>query len=337
MMTTRRAVMVSVTMLLPALASAQARSPQDDGGGAVRNVPAAAIPGVVCSGATLDIGLNPGGSFGVGTGTGTGFRFPNSLGAAAESLAYLFWGDGWKLSYKEKMKDGSVVDKTAFWQPNFGYPPPASSNFAPVSAALVRDDDQACVYRAVVRTTDRRLSLTFTFDFQKAFPSVVLTTKVTNASPAKLYDLIYGRAVDFDVHANITNSWTSNDSAAFATNDTATPPVTLSVAGFVDGNTDCHDGHWAWGETSTFGPRSSKCDDAAQVLLVDEDTYEIDGAAIPDYDKRGPGESIVKNRVPHAFDGFATIHYLLGELGPGRSKSVTTVYSGAFSQGGTPE
>ena len=267
----------------------------------------------------------------------TGFRFPNSLGAAAESLAYVFWGDGWKLSYKMKLKEGGVVDKTAFWQPEFGYPPPPASGFEPVSAALVRDDDQACVYRAVVRTTDRRLYLTFTFDFQKAFPSVVLTTKVASSSSARLFDVIYGRAVDFDVHAAILNSWTSNDSAAFATNDTATPPVTLSVAGFVDGNTDCHDDHWRWAEGSTFGPRSSKCDDAAQILLVDEDTYEIDGAADPDYDRRGPGESIVKDRVPRTFDGFATIHDMLGELGPGRSKSVTTVYSGAFSKMGAPE
>jgi hypothetical protein len=332
----KHAIAALAVTLVPALAMAQT-SPQESGGGRGRvlNAPAAAIPGVVCTGKSLDIGLNPGGGFGVGTNVGTGFRFPNSLGAQAESLAYAFWGEGWKLSYKQRMKDGTVVDTTAFWQPEFGYPPPPTSNFEPVSAALLRDDDQACVYKAVVRTKDRKVYLTFNFDFQKEFPSVVLTTTVASTSWARLFDVVYARAVDYDVHQNTSNDWSSNDSAAFATGDS----VTLSVAGFVDeqidGLTDCIRGRGGWKDGLGFHHDSFKCDTAPRVFLVDEDTFEFPGGS-PDYDKRGAGDSIVKNRVPQNFDGFATIHYLLGELQPGRPKSVVTVYSGAFTgTGGT--
>jgi len=339
----RRSAIAALAMgaLLPALAVAQ--TPSQLGGvgrGRVANSPAAEIPGVTCSGKSLDIGLNPGGGFGVGSGlVGVGFRFPNSLGDKAESLAYAFWGEGWKLSYKERMKDGTVVDTTAFWQPEFGYPPPARSNFEPVSAGLVRDDDQACVYSAVVRTKDHKVYLAFNFDFQKEFPSVVLTTTVASVGWAKLFDVIYARAVDYDVHQNTLNDWSSNDSAAFATGNSVTgdtPLVTLSVAGFVedqvDGLTDCSRGHGGWKDVLGSGyhrESSAKCDTGPRILLVDEDTF--DGFADPDYDQRGPGNSVVKNRVPHTSDGFASIHYLLGELQPGRPKSVVTVYSGALT------
>jgi len=327
---TKHVIAAFLVTLAPALAIAQT-SPQEAGGGRGRvlNAPAAAIPGVTCSGTTLDIGLNPGGGFGVGTGIGTGFRFPNSLGAQAESLAFAFWGEGWKLSYKQRMKDGTVVDTTAFWQPEFGFPPPATSNFEPVSAALLRDDDQACVYKAVVRTKDHKVYLTFNFDFQKEFPSVVLTTTVASVSWAKLFDVVYARSVDYDVHGNIFNDWSSSDSAAFASGD----GVTLSVAGFVDeqvdGLTDCIHGRGGWKDGFGFHPGVSKCDTAPRILAVDEDTFNLFGSGNPDYDERGVGDSIVKNRVPFTFDGFATVHYLLGELQPGKPKSVVTVYSGA--------
>jgi hypothetical protein len=330
-MMTKNAIAALAVTLLPALAMAQT-SPQQGraGRGMVTNVPSAEIPGVTCSGKTLDIGLNPGGGFGVGTGIGTGFRFPNNLGEQAESLAFAFWGEGWKISYKQHMKGGGVVDTTAFWQPDVGFPPPATSNFEPVSAALLRDDDQACVYKAVVRTSDHKVYLTFNFEFQKEFPSVVLTTTVSSGFGAHLFDVVYARAVDYDVHNNVFNDWTSNDSAAFASGD----GVTLSVAGFVDeqvdGLTDCSRGRGGWKDTLGFHPpSSSKCDTAPRILLVDEDTFDV--FPNPDYDKRGPGDSIVKNRVPANFDGFASIHYLLGELQPGKPKSVVTVYSGAFN------
>lgn len=327
-------------VLVPALAVAQPTSPQEKGGGRGRSgvmaLGSSEIPGVICSGKTLDIGLNQGGGFGVGSvsGVGTGFRFPNSLGDDAESLAIWFWGEGWKLSYKERMRDGSVVDKTAYWQPSIGYPPPASSNFEPVSAKLLRDDEQACVYKVMVRTKDRKIYLTFDFDFQKAFPSVVLTTTVASASWSHLFDVIYARAVDYDIHTNTNNFWSSNDTAAFACgNNGTTPSVTLSVAGMVDPAASSPSHVCRHGKALGTCDYRECADTAPRVFYVDEDTFDyLGGGYDVDYDERGPGDSVIKNRVPYAFDGFASVYYLLGELNAGQKKSVATVYSAAYSK-----
>src|SRR5512132_2070052 len=92
---------------------------------AVTAAPPTDIPGRICRGQHLVVGMNEGGGFGVGKENGAnwaGFQFPP--GPVHESLAIFFWGEGWKVSYK--FREGTkVVDTTAWWQPEVGWPPPA--------------------------------------------------------------------------------------------------------------------------------------------------------------------------------------------------------------------
>lgn len=303
--------LLAAGLLLPVAAFAQV-SPQT-GGDLTALSPPTPIPGVICTGALLEIGINPGGSFGVGAGlTGTGFRFPASAGAAAESLAYAFWGDGWKISYK-RLRGGVLVDTTAYWQPEVGFPPPPDTEFEPVTDGLdiLRDDDQECLIRVRVRTADRRLLLAFEFNFRKAYPSVVVTTKVKNISRIRLFDVVYARVADYDIHQNTFNAWSSNDNAAFACGNNPagpTPLVVMSIAGY---------------DVDLVRGGSIRRPDA-RVFYAEEDAWD-------DYSVRGPGTQVTKNRIPFPFDGNGAVHYKLVDLRPDETKDVVTVYSAAFT------
>ncbi len=275
---------------------------------AAADSPPTEIPGVICRGQHLVVGINQGGGFGVGKENGNkwaGFQFPP--GPQHESLAIFFWGEGWKISYKYR-EEGKVVDTTAWWQPEVGWPPPKANGFEPISARSLRDDDQECLYEVVVRTTDGRLQLTFLFIFRKAYPSVIVTTQVQNTSDRELFDIIYARTADFDIHQNTVNDWTSNDSAAFATGNNPaknTPRVMMSIAGFA-GKQDCS---------------------RATVFYAEESAWD-------DFDIRGPGRRVVKNRTPVTTDGHGSVHYNLYALRPTETSEVETVYSAAFTGGG---
>jgi hypothetical protein len=248
---------------------------------------AASMPGVICSGDLLTIGLNEGGSF---IFDGTGFRFPAD-DPANESLAVAFFGEGWKISYKE-LEDGAVVDTTAYFQPDLGF-----GNAEPVSAKLLRDDDQECLYEAVVRTTDGKLVLKFTFQFRKAYPSVVLTTEVRSRHRREVFDIIYARLVDWDVNNDTFNHWTSDSNAAYACEGT----TTAGVAGF-DIDKVKHSGQ-----------------ETPRILYADEYSWD-------DHTIRGPGLDVRKNRVPTEEDSNAGIHYKLHSLKKSQSVSVYTLY-----------
>ena len=278
------AAIVTAGLLAPA--SAFAQSTLNDEPAAFADSAAASMPGVICSGDLLTIGLNEGGSF---IFEGTGFQFPS--GAANESLAVAFLGEGWKLSYKED-EGGTIVDTTASFQPGLGF-----NNAEPVSARLVRDDDQECLYEVVVRTTDRKLALKFEFQFRKAYPSVVLTTEVRSRHRRELFDIIYARLVDWDVNGDTVNHWTSDSNAAYACEGT----TTVGVAGF-----DIDEVKRSRQET----PR---------ILYADEYSWD-------DLTTRGPGSDVRKNRVPTEVDSNAGIHYKLHELRKPQSVSVYTLY-----------
>jgi len=174
------AAIATATLLTPAAALGQ-QTLNDEAEAAGAASVTGSIPGVICTGDLLTIGLNEGGSFIFDE---TGFRFPTD-DAVNESLAVAFFGEGWKISYKER-EGGTVVDTTAYFQPGLGF-----GNAEPVSAKLVRDDDQECLYEAVVRTTDGKLVLKFTFQFRKAYPSVVLTTEVSSRHHNDVFDIVY--------------------------------------------------------------------------------------------------------------------------------------------------
>lgn len=270
--------------------------------------PPTPIPGEICQGKHLVIGVNDGGGFGVGqenTAKWAGFQFPP--GPQHESLAIFFWGEGWKISYKERERD-KIVDTTAWWQPSVGWPPPTANRFLPISATTLRNDDQACVREVVVQTSDKKLQLTFVFTFRKAYPSVIVSTTVENISRQEIFDIIYARAADYDVHQNTSNGWTSNDNAVFACGNNptkGTPLVVMSIAGYVD----------------------EECQRDVQVFYSEE--FAWDDFAFPGI--RGPGNVVVKNREPSVRDGFGAVHYHLGVLRRREAKKVYTVYSAAFT------
>jgi len=273
--------------------------PQQEGLGPRVMVDGTEIPGYICTGDLLTVGFNKGGGFGVGDISlviGTGFQFPP--GEVHESLAYATWAEGWKISYKFE-KGGEVRDRTAWWQPSFvGWPPAEDAGFVPVSAKVKRDDDQECLYRVVVKTKDNRLKLTFDFRFRKAYPSVLVTTKIANISSVKLFDVVYARTADWDIHQNPGNYWSSNDHSVFACGNDfggTTPLSVMSISG-----------------------RGS------EVLSADE--YAWDDLSI-----RGPGSIVTRNRTPYFNDYHGAIHYHLGTLKAGASKKMVTVYSAAFT------
>lgn len=328
----RISTLIAVGLLVPATAFSQVS--QEDFIRSAPPGPAAAqatdaIPGITCVGKFLEIGVNEGGGFGVGQGSGTvgtGFRFPQTAGAIAESLAFAFWGEGWKISYKE-LEDGVLVDTTAWWQPDAGFPPPPQLGFLPFRAELLRDDDQECLYEVVVKTTDGKLRLSFEFNFRKAYPSVVVTTEITNTSGILLQDVVYSRNADYDIHNNTFNGWSSNDSAAFACGNNTfvnpeTPLVVMDIAAY-DVDEDVVSRDRVRGQSD------------GRVFYAEEDSFDfvmpIPPALGPDYDRRGPGESVIKNRTPFEFDGFGSVHYKLKTFKPRVSKKVATVYSAAFT------
>lgn len=193
-------------------------------------------------------------------------------------------------------------------------------NAKPAKAQLIRDDDQECLYKAEMRTTDDKLDLTFLFRFLKAYPSVLVTTEVENRSKKdEIFDIEYARVVDPDVqNAPPSNSFTSSDNAVYACNENRSRIfnnfglrfVTVGVAGYgLEGS----------GGDFFKDDFFSKNRKSSQVLYADEFIYD-------DRDLRGVGPEAIKNRFPFTFDGNAGIHYRLDNLKRHEKASVSTLY-----------
>lgn len=305
-------------LLVSSLVMATPGSPQQGGAGIAAT--ATCIPGEIFEGDYLRIGINNGGTLGVTNGTnpgtcmgdpGVGFQSVNDTpfkSPSTESLAWELWGEGYKIAYKEgEKKPKMLVDTVAYWQPNFEYPPPPETNIVPVSEKLIIDDEEMAVKEIEVMTKDKKLLITFKFTFLKEYPELNLETTIKNVGNKPLRDVVYTRIIDWDVCADITNSWASTAQEAYAWNACSglefSPIVQLTAAG--------HDGDFK--------------KDIPLPLVNYVDLYAWDDMTV-----RSPMD-VFQSFVPRTnFDGNAGIYYKIGELKQQQSKTVYLVYQSNF-------
>ncbi len=323
------AVLLSV-LLIPASLVVMAEEPvseekqiqEEREAGAVTMYPPTPIPGEIIEGDYLRIGINPGGTLGVGsTDPGVGFQWaglpPNNF---TESLAIWWWGEGYKIAYKEKHFH-TWVDTVAYYQPGYGWPPPAGTNIVPVSEKLIRNDDNAAIKQVKVRTADGKLLLTFTFTLLKEYPELNLETTIQNLSYEPIRDVVYTRIADWDVGTITANMWASTDHAAYAwgkCKDLNNAVVQLTIAG--------HDGKAA--DIDGFSMMSWMQEPCApaQMPIV---SY-VDLLAWDDMTVRKPNE-VVQSFVPKMMMDYAAgIYYKIGDLMPKSKATVYTVYQANF-------
>ena len=259
-----------------------------------------AIPGVTITGTYLRIGVNEGGTFGVGNGSdpGTGFQYP--IGPQYESLAIWWWGEGYVVAYKTY--DGEKwVDNIAYWQPGYGWPPPKSCNLYPVSFAVTRRDDNFVIVRIVLKTLDNVLRLVFEFNFPLAQKYVNVRTAITNIGKGPVRDIVYKRFVDWDVHQSTYNYWSTDSHSVYAAhyNETA----------------------YLWYEMSVSG------------ALVEYPKRWISYSEIygwDDYTSRGPGMTIQSHGVEVLGDGAAMLTFdFQDEYPPGGIGQAKLMYQGS--------
>lgn len=295
------------------------------------------IPGEIFTGDYIRVGINPGGTLGVTNGTnmstcigdpGVGFQWAGDAVftfPSTESAAIAFWGEGYKLAYKEE-HDGVMVDTVAFYQPDLGYPPPPISKIIPISETLIMEDDQKAVKEVKVMTNDSKLELTFLFTFLKRYPELNLQTTIKNIGSEPVRDVVYTRIWDIDVCSTFGNTWASTGHEAYAWD--VCPPipsmpftgknVTLTIAG--------HDG-------ALKNPRRV---DIPMPVVNYVDLYAWDDQ----FGLRSPGFFDVQSFAPVPFVDFnAGVYYKIGELERGDSATVYTVYQSNFplAPGVTPK
>jgi len=310
-----------VTVMLVAVVSSTLSStsstlgPTAQSSGALLGTPTP-IPGVIRTGMYIRIGVNKGGTFGVGKGTdpGTGFQYP--IGPQFESLAIWWWGEGYAIFYKTLSPTGGWVDNKAYWWPSLGWPPKLPDcNLIPVGFASLRDDDNRAIIKATLNTADGALKLEFTFSFPKPQKYVLLETKITNlGEKGALRDVLYKRIVDWDIHQNTANSWTSDSHSAYASlySRSLYRFIELSVSGYTPTgleNLPAYVDLCAWDDINATG-------------------------SIYDYPTtRYPGMRDIQshNREIPYFDGNAAIYYDLGEMKERTTKAVYTVYQAGWN------
>lgn len=300
------ALVLAIGVLLSGLvmATIPSESPQQKEG-----VPLAVpnpVPGHIFAGNYLRIGINHAGTLGVTNGTSTAdpgvgfqsvndtpFKFPST-----ESAAIWWWGEGYNIAYKLP----NLTDNVAYWQPGYGYPPPVASNIILVSNRVLVNDSQKAVKQVVVKTRDNRLLITFTFTFLKKYPELNLKTTIKNNGTVSLRDIVYKRIIDWDVCTDTWNNWTSTSNAAYA-----------------------------WGTCRALKPwyPPYPSDNKVQLTIAGPFPSYVDLYAWDDQTVRKP-MGVVQSFVPIQSDYNAGIYYKIGELSPGTSKTVETVYQSNF-------
>ncbi|MDP2752960.1 MAG: hypothetical protein Q8P40_01000 [Nitrospirota bacterium] len=289
------------------------------------------VPGDMFSGNYLRIGINNAGTLGITNGSNTGdpgvgfqsvndtpFQFPST-----ESAAIWWWGEGYNIAYKLP----GLVDRVAYWQPGYGYPPGASSNISLVSSNVIINDRQKAVKEVVVRTRDNNLRMTFTFTFLKDYPELNLETTITNTGRVTLRDIVYKRIIDWDVCTDTYNNWTSTAEEAYAWGYCKAlkefPPlynnmVQVTIAGnkgvFTNGKLTVDDSVLM----------SFPLFDRPLPIVNYVDLYAWD-----DHTVRKP-MNVLQSFVPVRGDYDAGVYYKIGELNPKKSKTVYTVYQSNF-------
>jgi len=251
------------------------------------------IPGIIITGKYIRIGVNRGGTFGVGQkDPGTGFQYP--IGPQFESLAWAWWGEGYVIAYKTKDDAGKWVDHVAYWQPEHGWPPPGACNIVPVSQSLTRNDTNFGIVKTVVGTADKVLEITFEHQFQKHMKYVELKTMIRNNASFPIRDLIYKRFVDWDIHQVTPNDWSSDSHSAYASyfNRENETRYVFTVAGWVVQAGNRHVSYvdlYGWDDQTTRDPFKT-------VQSPDTLITSYDGAAMITFDlgpgNRNPGTSV---------------------------------------------
>ena len=283
------------------------------------------IPGEIFTGDYLRIGINNAGSLGVGdiyVNPGVGFQWAGDIpygSLSTESAAIWFWGEGYKIAYKEREKK-MLVDTVAWYQPSLGgFPPAPETNIVPVSEKLLINDTQKAVKEIKVKTKDNKLLITFLFTFLKQYPELNLETTIKNTGKVPVRDVVYTRIVDWDVCTDTYNNWASTGHEAYAWVTTKDPMcglpnrmIQLTIAG--------HDGAFKkFASTDTIGLLNTPL---PVVNYVDLNAWD-------DMTIRSPGE-VVQSFVPILGDYNAGVYYKIGELKPQESKIVYTVYQSNF-------
>ena len=270
------------------------------------------IPGNVYTGMYIRIGVNWGGTFGVGNGTdgfGVGFQYP--IGNQFESLAIWWWGEGYVIFYKTLSPTGVWVDNKAYWWPSLGWPPPPFCRMVHVAHGQYMNDDNRAVFWSTMKTIDGALTLTFAFSFPKHQKYVLLQTVIKNNLGAKLRDVLYKRIVDWDIHQEILNHWTSDAHAAYASlfSTRENRWIELSVAGYTNPTLYPHlvsyVDLWAWDDIDAWGNSTTT---------------------------RDPGKMDIQSHdKPLLFDGNAALYYDLWDLNPYETRNVWTVYQAGWN------
>lgn len=275
------------------------------------------IPGVIYAGKYLQIGINDGGTFGVGNGTdgfGVGFQYP--IGNQYESLAWAWWGEGYVVAYKTF--DGEQwIDNIAYWWPSLGWPPPPFCGMMFVARGEYMNDHNRAVFWSKMQTNDGALTLTFAFSFPKHQKYVLLQTIIENTWGEKLRDVLYKRIVDWDIHQITENEWTNDAHAAYASvySERLQRSIVLSVAGYSNptpslSNLIGYVDLYAWDDIDDWG---------GDVTTRDPGEWDIQS-----HDKILPG------------DGNAAIYYDLWDLKPHEKTNVWTVYQAGWNEGILP-
>jgi len=274
------------------------------------------IPGVVYTGMYIRIGLNWGGTFGVGKGSdpGVGFQYP--IGDPYESLAIWWWGEGYVICYKTQDPTGAWIDHKAYWWPSLGWPPPPFCRMVHIAhGQYMYDPDNRAVWWSQMKTIDGALTLTFAFSFPTPQKYVLLQTVITNNLGAKLRDVLYKRIVDWDVHQAVVNHWTNDAHAAYASyfNQSLNREIVLSVAGYSN-------------PTATLGNLIGYVDLVAWDDIRAWNTTTWDTT-------RDPGKMDIQSHdKPLWIDGNAAIYYDLWDLSPRETRNVWTVYQAGWNE-----
>jgi len=201
------ALIIAISFFFYGFSSDVALAALHDRQTSVASVEPTAISGWTFTGTYLKIGINDAGSF-IDPRTLVGWEYP--IGTPNECLAYAWLGEGYVIAYK--IWDGKKwVDNVAYFQLGYGL-----VNLKQLWAVIKRNDDNFAVVRITMQTTDNQLRLVFEFRFPKDQKYVELRTGINNVGNSSVRDVLYKRIVDWDIHRDTGNYWTSDSHSAYA-------------------------------------------------------------------------------------------------------------------------
>lgn len=274
------------------------------------------IPGNIFERNYLRVGINDLGTLGVTNGTtlsdpGVGFQSVSDVPfqfPTTESTAVGWWGEGYVISYQGMVGDTCSSCKTAYFQPGFGWPC-SRCNVQPISSVVGTNTKEVSIKAA----NDENLTVTFEF-LLRGDPSLYLKTTFKNVGTLPM-KVSYKRIVDWDICSDaINNNWasTATDAYAWGYCGPLNRMVQLTMAG--------HDGEYNL---------PNKFVQAGIYDLSIPIVKFVDLNAWDDMTTNAPID-VVQSYAPISGDYNAGIYYSIGELKPGESKSVYTIYQSNF-------